>query len=129
MDNIAFTAMLLPCAGESTSVNAMQNSQVLPEDLQQTIARRGQFPSRQIEGEGMVVSTAKGAAILLNGVGFQLWNWINDQRSGEEILTLLCDNYEVERQRAQEDLLAFLARLMELELVEMRDIRRGAAES
>lgn len=86
---------------------------------QATVKRRGPFPSRSVEGEGIVVSTEKGEAILLNGSGFALWSWIDDQRNAGQLLDLLCEQYAVTPEAGKHDLQQFLTRLTDLKLVEL----------
>jgi hypothetical protein len=68
----------------------------------------------------VIVSTQKGAAILLNGVGFQVWNWLDDPRTVGELTQLISQQYSISDEVSAQDLSPFLKRLAELELVELK---------
>lgn len=81
------------------------------------ISRTGHFPSRAVDNEGIVVATERGQAILLNGIGYQVWNWLSEAKSLQELITLSCQANLIDQSQADQDLRRFITRLHELQLV------------
>ena len=59
--------------------------------------------SRVYDDEAFVVVPSRGEYDILNKVGTRVWELIDGQRSVEEIVTIICDEYEVEPARADAD--------------------------
>jgi hypothetical protein len=88
-------------------------------ELNQKVMRRGNPPSRLIDGEALVVSTENGAASVLNLAAFEIWKWLESERTVAELLDFLCGQYDVSRQKAADDLTIFLEQLTDLGLIEL----------
>ena len=73
-------------------------------------------------GEEMVIlNLKKGVYYGLDGVGVRIWHLIQEPRAVNEIRDLLLDEYDVEPECCERDLLALLEELVAEDLVEVRD--------
>lgn len=75
----------------------------------------------EIGGEAVILDLGSGVYYGLNEVGVDIWKWLQEARTKEEILNLLLDEYEVTRQQAQEDLEAVFTQFLEAGLIEEID--------
>jgi len=58
--------------------------------------------------EAVIVLPSSGKIEVLNDVGARIWSLVNGRRSVREIVSLLCEEYQVESALAEVDALAFL---------------------
>ena len=73
-------------------------------------------------GEEVVVLDLKnGVYYGLDAVGARIWNLIQEPKAVNEIRDVLLDEYEVEPEHCERDLLALLEELVAENLVEVRD--------
>jgi len=77
--------------------------------------------SCDLEGEAAILSLANGIYYGLDLVGAQVWTLLQQPRRVEEIRDAVLQEYEVEPERWQSDLLALLERLRAEGLIEVRD--------
>ncbi len=82
------------------------------------------FCKRQIDGETVLLAESGNQYISLNIVGSFIWEQIDGNHSLADILDILCEEFEVERERALADLDAFIKQLETEGLVTF-----GASES
>lgn len=78
--------------------------------------------SRVIAGETLIVPISKGVGDLasiysLNPVASAIWDIVSRPRSKDEIVHLIAQQFEAERQQIECDLEAFLVELMSVGLV------------
>ena len=89
-------------------------------DIQNTRFRRS---TRQVStrlGEDTVVLHLEAEEYFqLNEVGSRIWELLETPRTVEELATQLHKEFEVSPQQLRTDLVAFLQRLLELDLVEV----------
>lgn len=64
----------------------------------------------------------------LNPVGARVWNLVQQERTVAEIREVLVDEYDVEAQRCEQDLLDLLEKLREQGLIEVREGQQQPAE-
>lgn len=92
-----------------------------------SIASRYKRPSnvvaREVGGEQVLLPLRKRAVDLssvyvLNPVAKFIWDQLDGNTSTDEIVERVADEFEVSREVASEDARAFVAELVELELVE-----------
>ena len=69
--------------------------------------------SRQIEDEAVLVHPLQGRVRVLNAVGARVWELADGQRTVSEIAQTIGAEYDVELSRAQADVLAFCADLVQ----------------
>lgn len=77
--------------------------------------------SSELSGEAVILNLRNGTYYGLDAVGATIWGLIQEPRSIEAIHTALLEQYDVEPERCERDLLALLQELAAAELVEVRD--------
>lgn len=84
--------------------------------------RKGELILRDIAGENILVPVGETALriqgmIALSESGALLWQALEQERTEEELVALLLEEYEVTPDEARADVTAFLDRLRGLELI------------
>ena len=84
---------------------------------------RGEFVVRQVMDNIVAVPIGKLALqfngmILLNDVSKVIWNCLSRETELETIVTALTDAFEVSEEEAREDILDFLDKLRQMQLLE-----------
>lgn len=69
--------------------------------------------SRVIEGEIVIITPEDCMLHVLNTVGTRLWKLADGKRNIEEIISIICDEFQVEREVAGADTLEFIEQLQE----------------
>jgi hypothetical protein len=77
--------------------------------------------SSDLGGEVAILDLKAGVYYGLDAVGVRIWSLIQEPRSVNEIRDILLEEYEVEPERCERDLLGLLRRLAEEGLVEVRN--------
>jgi Coenzyme PQQ synthesis protein D (PqqD) len=85
--------------------------------------RNKEVVARQIEGELVIVPIRSGVGDLnslytLNQVGSVLWDFMNEGHTIEEMVSRICDEFEVTSSKAQSDIQNFLDAMLEEKLVQ-----------
>ena len=75
--------------------------------------------SRDLDGEVVILNLRTGIYFGLDPVGTKIWQLIVKRRSLQKVLDSLLEEYEVPETRCADDLLEFVARLQENELIEV----------
>lgn len=93
-----------------------------PSNLTKCFARTNEVVTRQIAGEIVVVPVRAGAADLdfvysSNETGARIWQSMDGQRNLQQIIQILCTEYDVSQQEAAEGVANFVAALEEAGLV------------
>ena len=84
---------------------------------------KGEYVLREIAGDYILIPVGE-TALEMNGiitmdpVGVTIWKCLEQEMSEEETLREILDNYEVEENVAKTDLVEFLEKLKEADLVE-----------
>lgn len=74
--------------------------------------------SRELDGEVVLLSLASGTYFGLNAVGVQIWSFLaGHSRSIAEIRDLLVAEFDVNEERAQQDVIALASDLLEHDLI------------
>jgi hypothetical protein len=84
------------------------------------VATRDQVSS-DLKGEVAILDLKAGVYYGLDDVGARIWNLIQEQKAVSEIRDTLLQEYDVEADRCERDLLALLQRLADEGLVEVED--------
>ena len=84
----------------------------------------GEYVLREIAGEAVLIPTGKRALeftgiIALNPISADIWKWLQAGKNREEIAALILEEYEVTEAVALADLDEFLAKLQELDILEL----------
>ena len=85
--------------------------------------RNREVVARQIEGELIIVPIRRGVGDLnslytLNPVGSVLWEFMTESHTVDEMVSRVCEEFEVTTSDAQNDIEKFLNSLMEEKLVQ-----------
>jgi hypothetical protein len=76
--------------------------------------------SAEFTGETVILDLNDGVYYELNHVGARVWELIQEPRRVETVLDRLLESYDVTREQCEQDLMALLAELSELGLIEIR---------
>ena len=81
---------------------------------------------REVAGNYLVVAVGKRAKefngmINLNGTAAELWKLLEDGNTEEGLTAFLLENYDVDEERARENVSAFVKKLKEADLLEKDD--------
>jgi hypothetical protein len=66
------------------------------------------IPCQRIEGQAVLVVPAKSEMHLLDDVGSFLWAELRKPRSAKDLAASVCEEYDVDPERAERDVRAFL---------------------
>jgi hypothetical protein len=85
--------------------------------------RNREVVTRQIQGELVIVPIRSGVGDLnslytLNQVGSVLWDFMNEGHTIEEMVSRVCDEFEVSSSQAQGDIQNFLGAMLQEKLVQ-----------
>lgn len=80
--------------------------------------RKTQLPWRRIDGEGVVLSTTKDEAHILNDTAILIWEMLDGRHTVDEIADRLTSEYSIPRKNALADVNQFIKMLRSKELVE-----------
>jgi hypothetical protein len=69
-----------------------------------------------VEGEAVLVLPQRGEAKVLNSVAAIIWHMADGTRSVRDIAAAICAEYDVEREQAEADALAFVSELLQLDI-------------
>jgi len=73
-----------------------------------------------IQGEMVLLDLESGTYFGLNAVGADIWNYIHEQKSVEEIEDYLMGEYKVPLERCRAEVLSLLGRLLEKGLIRIQ---------
>jgi hypothetical protein len=83
------------------------------------VKRSDKAVCRIIDDEVVILIPEKGILYALGGCGSRVWELIDGTATVSEIINIICDEYEVEPERAREDINEFIKDLTKLDLVEL----------
>lgn len=73
--------------------------------------------SRDLDGEAVLLDLRSGKYFGLNGTGARVWSLLKDGLERPQIASVLCEEFEVDEERARADVDAFIAALIERGLI------------
>ncbi len=88
------------------------------------VATRDQVSS-DLKGEVAILDLKGGVYYGLDAVGARIWDLLQEPKAVEEIRDTLLQEYDVEPERCERDLLVLLQRLADEGLVEVEDAPPG----
>ena len=88
--------------------------------LESTVVRSADQVSTDLGGEVVILGLQSEEYFSLEGVGARIWEMIQEPRTVQEILDAILNNYAVEPERCERDLLAVLGELADEGLVEIK---------
>ena len=77
--------------------------------------------SCDLAGEAAILNIKSGTYYGLDPVGARIWKLIQQPRSADEVRQALLDEYEVEPERCERDLLVLLEKLLAEGLIEVKE--------
>jgi len=89
--------------------------------LNSTIVRSSNQVSTSLGEEVVLLGLQSEKYFGLKGVGTRIWEIIQKPKTVKEILDLLLEEYEVEPEHCEQDLLALLQQLAGEELIKVKD--------
>ena len=75
---------------------------------------------RKVAGEGVIVKQSSAEVIAVNEVGARILQLVEKPKAVDAIVDTMVAEFDVERSRLREDVLSFLAELLEAGVVEER---------
>jgi hypothetical protein len=91
-------------------------------DLRRVPVRSRAASWQCVDGETVVLDGDAGRLVGLNGVGGHAWELIDGARTVDEIARMIAGRYGAPPDRVAADVVAFIDRLHEARLVELRDL-------
>lgn len=85
-----------------------------------TIVAAKQQVSCDLAGQAAILNLHSGLYYGLEGVGARIWDLIQEPRTVRQLRDLLTEEYDVEPERCERDLLSLLSRLEAAGLIEIR---------
>ncbi|OGF62385.1 MAG: hypothetical protein A2Y62_17200 [Candidatus Fischerbacteria bacterium RBG_13_37_8] len=80
--------------------------------LEKKPVKNEKYPYRIIDGQALIIDPASNVIKLLNEVGTKVWESIDGENTGNDILKIIIDEYEVSPEIAKNDLVKFLQELL-----------------
>jgi hypothetical protein len=77
--------------------------------------------SRDLQGEMVILDLKTGVYFGLDPVGTRIWHLLQEHQSLQKVLNSLVEEYEVTEAVCADDLLAFVAKMLEKGLVEVNN--------
>lgn len=91
-------------------------------DLQSVPTPRDDFCVRKVGDETVFLTESGNEVLSLNPVGTFVWEQIDGNHTVQDILDIICDEYEVTVEEATADLQNFMAELEKHDLMSVREI-------
>ena len=89
--------------------------------LEKKPLKNEKYPFRIIDGQALIIDPSTNVIKLLNAVGTRIWDLIDGERTGNEILQNIIDEYEVSSEIAKTDLVKFLQELLAGNIITLRN--------
>lgn len=77
--------------------------------------------STDLDGETVILNLESGTYYSLDPVGTRIWSLIQESKTVGEIRDTILEEYEVEPDRCEQDIIALIEQLVDTGLVEVRD--------
>lgn len=81
--------------------------------------------SHDLQGETLVLNSTTGACVSLDPVGAKIWQLLQEGHSLHRVLDALVQEYAVTEAQCEQDLLGFVARMLEQGFVEPWTVETG----
>ena len=89
--------------------------------LETTVVASKEQASADLGDEAAILNLKDGVYYGLDPVGARIWKLIQTQRTVREVLDSLLEEYDVEADRCEEDLIAVLLQLAKNDIIEIVD--------
>lgn len=74
-----------------------------------------------IDGKAVIVLPKMRMIHWLNDIGTDIWKFVSETKSYDDVVKFICDSYEVDQKTAGNDVNEFISQLKEKSLVEIKD--------
>lgn len=82
---------------------------------------------RTIENESVLILPEEGSFVVINAIGAFIWQRLDGHRTLAQIVDEIMDTYDVSREQARGDCVAFVTALMERGLVTTSQVRASSS--
>jgi len=79
---------------------------------------------RELDGEAIVLNLATGVYFGLDPVGTRMWQLIDQRGRLQDVVTVMCDEYDAPAAQIERDLVALVAELVRMGLMCRADASR-----
>ncbi len=86
-----------------------------------------QVAGRVIDGEAVVILSESNLVNVFNPVGSRVWELCDGSRTVDEVIDRIVAEYDVDRARAQEDVVAFVEQLIAERVIELSSSKGPSA--
>ena len=96
-----------------------------PIGMNTVVAQIEELVSSDPDGETVMMSIKNGKYYGMDAIGSRIWELIKQPRSVSELCGILLTEFNVDRERCEKDVLVFLNKLAEDNLVKVVDAKAG----
>jgi len=89
-------------------------------DLNSRLVKNEDIAWRQIEDDAILIDMDEEEVTHFNAVAAQIWDALDGEKSVAEIIDFICGQFEVGKDKAKKDVLAFLKKLFQREIVKIK---------
>lgn len=86
-------------------------------NVNNVVSRRKDIDATDLNGETVMMDLEKGRYFSLNGVGSRIWDIIEEPIEINKIVDSLLEEYDVSRNECQENVLEFLGKLDNADII------------
>lgn len=84
------------------------------------IKRNPEIDDADIDGDKVMMNIDKGQYYMINEIGSDIWSILENEITIEELLNKLIDKYDIDKETCKTDVIEFLGRLSDEELIEIK---------
>jgi hypothetical protein len=89
------------------------------------VAQTKELVSSDLDGETVLLSIETGKYYNMDPIGSRIWELIKDPMSVSQLIDILLDEFNVDREQCEKEVLAFLNKLAEDHLIQLTDEALG----
>ena len=86
-------------------------------NINNVVSRRNDIDTTDLNGEIVMMDLEKGRYFSLNGVGSRIWEIIEEPIGINKIVDCLLEEYDVNRNECEENVLEFLGKLYDANII------------
>ena len=87
------------------------------------IIRNPKVSWQKVEGKVVVVNPEKRKIHILYESGASIWEYLKDPKDLNELIRLICDEYDVDMYQAKRDIEEFIEKIKDKEIIVFLDIQ------
>jgi hypothetical protein len=89
------------------------------------VAQTKELVSSDLDGETVLLSIETGKYYNMDPIGSRIWQLIKEPMSVSQLIDILLDEFNVDREQCEKELLTFLNKLAEDHLIQLTDEALG----